>query len=224
MHEAVNARLIMADSFPYFGGESWLTSKSDNAQASKASGSASSIGPLRTTISALTSKSLMVLGSAEINGAPLKGLHRVHSADPFVLYRQTGRKYFIRKLKRCPSGSRAGTGTAVSPCPCSSFKVNQLPPCSTVCRAARYARYFSISPRLVNVCPVTASLKVLGPDAFAVKTPGPAGGTMGGCGTSCAAARATLPTMPSTTQSFIWRYASSSVYGVLTCNDSLPQT
>src|SRR3982751_5464601 len=98
MQEAVNARLIMTDCSPYFGGETWLTSKSDSAHASKASGSASSIGPLRTTISALTSKSVTVFGSAEINGAPLKGLHRVHSADPFVLYRQTGRKYFIRKL------------------------------------------------------------------------------------------------------------------------------
>src|SRR5215831_11130780 len=98
MQEAVNARWIMTDSFLYFGGETWLTSRSDRAQASKASGSASSIGPLRTTISALTSKPVMVLGSAETNGAPLKGLHRVHAADPFILNRQTGRKYFIRKL------------------------------------------------------------------------------------------------------------------------------
>src|SRR5262249_42198656 len=42
---------------PYFGGDTWLTRRSDSAQASKASGSASSIEPLRTTISALTSKS-----------------------------------------------------------------------------------------------------------------------------------------------------------------------
>src|SRR3954453_20172984 len=123
MQEAVNARLIMTDSFSYFGGETWLTSKSDSAQASKASGSASSIGPLRTTISALTSKSPMVLGSAAIKGAPAKGLHRVHSDDPFVLNRQTGRKYFMRKLYRGPSTSRAGGGSAVSPFPRSSFKV-----------------------------------------------------------------------------------------------------
>src|SRR5215203_6191119 len=97
MQEAINARLIMTD-FPYFGGDTWFTSRSDTAQASKASGSASSIGPLRTTISALTWKSLMVFGSAEINGAPAKGLHSVHSGDPFILKRQTGRKYFIRKL------------------------------------------------------------------------------------------------------------------------------
>ena len=77
----------------------------------------------------------------------------------------------------------------------------------------------------MNVCPATASLKVLGPDGFTVKTPGPAGGTMGGCGCSCATARPTHPTMPNTTQSFIWLsgYASSSVYGDRTCSDSLPQ-
>src|SRR4051794_34807123 len=106
MHEAVNARLIITDTLPYFGGETWFTSRSDNAWASNASGSASSMGPLRTTISAVTSKSPMVLGSAEINGAPAKGLHRVHSGDPLVLYRQTGRKYFMRKLYRGPSTPR----------------------------------------------------------------------------------------------------------------------
>jgi len=62
-----------------------LTRKSDNAQASKASGLASSIGPLCTTISALTSKSVMVLGSAEINGQAVEALD-------FVLFKNEGEK------------------------------------------------------------------------------------------------------------------------------------
>ena len=58
-----------------------MTSRSDNAQASKASGSASSIGPLRTTISALTSKSRDGLGIGgnkrrAAEGAPSRPLRR----------------------------------------------------------------------------------------------------------------------------------------------------
>src|SRR5579863_1447973 len=57
-----------------------------------------------------------------------------------------------------------------------------------------------MSPRLVNVCPATTSLNAPGPTCFAVKTPGPAGGTIS---LVSAAAREKQTAMPRAMPSFM---------------------
>src|ERR1051325_792514 len=69
----------------YSGGDTWLIRRSDTAPASKARGLASSIWPLWSTMSALTSKSVMLFGSSVMNAAPAKGLQLFQAGEPLVL-------------------------------------------------------------------------------------------------------------------------------------------